>query len=489
MPDEKRKPPRHLADSQQLLAASIAREVQKLLPQHGAPDEAAIQRSVGDALLKEARSNELTIAYLRSAAVLCYTLLNAFSYFQPKFAGVREFPATLTLLTFVWLCGSIAVVVPLRKGWFARWMRFVMPVADTLLISLTFYLLDQQYEAAGLPLPAGVTASAVAACLFVAFSGSMRLSKTGGQISTGLALLTWLFVAVIAGIGGPGAAFIGAMLVAIGLLGLRITSIAREVAKVGASRERLAAMYETAEQTIAAREQVLNLVAHDLRNPLSTISGAAGLLLEMNSDTQVIRMMEKTLRSVDAMNRIIGDLLDVARSEAGTLSMDFADVSTTDLLADVDESMKPFVEREKRIFNIVAEDVPRTVRADRGRIAQVFSNLVGNATKFTPVGGSVTVHYSATDSRVRFSVIDTGRGMTDEQKRQAFGDFWQANQGDKRGIGLGLTIAKSIVEAHNGTIDIDPSLGVGQGTAFRFTLPLAGTQPGLDDKPGGPPDS
>src|SRR5688500_12316441 len=113
MTEQKPPHPRNLAESQQILAASIAREVQKLLPKHGTTDEAGIQRSVEATLLQEARSNELTIAYLRSAAVVWYTLLNAFSYFQPKFAGVREFPATLTVLTFLWSCGAIAIVFPL----------------------------------------------------------------------------------------------------------------------------------------------------------------------------------------------------------------------------------------------------------------------------------------------------------------------------------------------------------------------------------------
>src|SRR5687767_52462 len=150
MPEEKPpRIPRNLMDSQQILAASIARDIRANLPPEGAAVD-GLDRSVQNALQKEARRNELTIAYLRSAAVLCYTILNAFSYFQPKFAGVREFPATLTLLTFFWLCASLAIVALLRKEWFPRWLRFAMPIADVVLITLTFYLLDKQYQAAGL---------------------------------------------------------------------------------------------------------------------------------------------------------------------------------------------------------------------------------------------------------------------------------------------------------------------------------------------------
>jgi signal transduction histidine kinase len=479
MPEEKPLQ-RNLANSQQMLAASIARAVQSRLPQADSEDD--IIRSVEGALLTEACHNELTIAYLRSAAVLCYTLLNALSYFQPKFAGVREFPATLTLLTFLWLCGSILFVLPLRRGWFAPWLRRAVPIADVGLIALTFFVLAQQYQAAGFPLPPGVIASAAAACLFVAFSGSLRLSRSAGRLSTGLALVTWAFVAVLGEVGGPGAAFIGVMLLSIGLLGVRITSIVRDVIVSEVRGGRLSRMYDTAQEAIDVREQVLNLVAHDLRNPLHTISMAADSLMDARADQALLisRLPTMIRRSVESMNRIIGDLLDVARSEAGTLSMDFADVSTSVLLADVAESMTPLVEKKPLRFVIADEASPRVLRADRGRIAQVFSNLVGNAVKFTPANGFVAVRAAGMGDMVRFTVTDNGKGMTEDQQQQVWGDFWQANKGDKRGIGLGLTIAKSIVEAHGGRVGVHSKLG--EGTEFWFTVPAATVQSESADK-------
>jgi signal transduction histidine kinase len=106
--------------------------------------------------------------------------------------------------------------------------------------------------------------------------------------------------------------------------------------------------------------------------------------------------------------------------------------------------------------------------ADAGRVLQVLSNLVGNALKFTPKGGRITIRADAAPGGVRFSVMDTGQGIPPEQLTKIFGRFWQANPADRRGIGLGLTIAKGIVEAHGGRIWCESK--VGEGTTFYFTL-------------------
>jgi signal transduction histidine kinase len=108
------------------------------------------------------------------------------------------------------------------------------------------------------------------------------------------------------------------------------------------------------------------------------------------------------------------------------------------------------------------------VMADRDRILQLFSNLAGNAVKFTPRGGCVTLGAVAAGDRVLFSVTDSGVGMTEEQVEHAFDRFWQAGQGDRRGVGLGLSIARGIVNAHAGTLTVESSPGA--GSVFRFTL-------------------
>ena len=117
----------------------------------------------------------------------------------------------------------------------------------------------------------------------------------------------------------------------------------------------------------------------------------------------------------------------------------------------------------------VADDLP-VVRADPARMLQVISNLVGNAVKFTPAGGTITLSAVRSNGRVLCSVTDTGPGIPAAQIPRLFGKFWQAKRGDGRGVGLGLAIARGIVEAHGGTIDVKSE--VGQGSTFAFSLPV-----------------
>ncbi|MFL5489752.1 MAG: sensor histidine kinase, partial [Gemmatimonadaceae bacterium] len=123
-----------------------------------------------------------------------------------------------------------------------------------------------------------------------------------------------------------------------------------------------------------------------------------------------------------------------------------------------------------RLDTALDDDLPCVV-ADAARIQQVLSNLVGNAVKFTPRNGRITVSAERIDGEVRFAVIDTGPGIPAEQVPHIFGRFWQARTSDRRGIGLGLAIAKGIVEAHNGRIWVESHVGL--GSTFYFTLPTA----------------
>jgi signal transduction histidine kinase len=168
------------------------------------------------------------------------------------------------------------------------------------------------------------------------------------------------------------------------------------------------------------------------------------------------------------MNRLIQDLLDVAKIEAGRLGVDPRPVEVPPLVAEAFDMLRPIAsEKSIRLDVAVADDLP-TIAADAGRVLQVLSNLVGNAIKFTPAEGRVTIRAERVAGTVGFCVADTGPGIPPEQLPHIFGRFWQADRSDRRGIGLGLAIAKGIVEAHGGRISVESR--VGEGTSFYFTL-------------------
>ena len=171
------------------------------------------------------------------------------------------------------------------------------------------------------------------------------------------------------------------------------------------------------------------------------------------------------------MNRMIQDLLDVRRMESGRLGIDAKPESPASLVNDTIEMLLPLA---KGSFITLEADVAENllpVVADAARIQQVLSNLVGNAVKFTPRDGRVTVCAEQIDGGVRFGVIDTGPGIPPDQVPHIFGRFWQAMPSDRRGIGLGLAIAKGIVEEHGGMIWVESQVGF--GSTFYFTLPSA----------------
>jgi signal transduction histidine kinase len=175
-------------------------------------------------------------------------------------------------------------------------------------------------------------------------------------------------------------------------------------------------------------------------------------------------------RSGERMNRLIQDLLSVTTIEAGRLSIAPQKMLVPELLRESLESLGP-IAKEKSITLTVngADDLP-PVRADHARVLQVIGNLVGNAIKFTPAGGSITVSAIRADGKVQCSVADTGPGIPAGQIPRLFGKFWQAKRGDGRGVGLGLAIARGIVEAHGGTIEVKSE--VGKGSVFTFMLPV-----------------
>lgn len=250
-------------------------------------------------------------------------------------------------------------------------------------------------------------------------------------------------------------------------------SLAADLARRAAVVVEHARLFHEAQQATRARDDVLAVVAHDLRNPLNTVSMAVALMLESTPPERVQerRQVEIVRRAADRMNRMIQDLLDVKRMESGRLTIDTRPEPTSGLINDTIDMLRPLAAGSTiRLETSLEEDLP-PVLADAARIQQVLSNLVGNAVKFTPRNGRITVCAERIDGEVRFGVIDTGTGIPPEQVPHIFGRFWQAKTSDRRGIGLGLAIAKGIVEAHNGRIWVESHVGL--GSTFYFTLPSA----------------
>jgi signal transduction histidine kinase len=171
------------------------------------------------------------------------------------------------------------------------------------------------------------------------------------------------------------------------------------------------------------------------------------------------------------MEHLIRDLLDVVRMESGHLQVEVRGWAPMALVGAAADAAAPQAELQRVKLRTALEPSLPLVAADRDRVLQVFSNLIGNALKFTPAEGTIELKGWAAAGRVWFAVSDTGTGIPAEQLQHIFERFWQLNRRDRRGLGLGLGICKWIVESHGGEIQVDSVPG--HGTTFRFWLPIA----------------
>ncbi|MEJ7759337.1 MAG: ATP-binding protein [Gemmatimonadaceae bacterium] len=236
-----------------------------------------------------------------------------------------------------------------------------------------------------------------------------------------------------------------------------------------------ARLFKAAQEATRARDDLVAIVSHDLRNPLHTIHMAASFLLEVApaTDRRVMarRQLEVIQRAATRANRLIKDLLDVARIQAGGLAVDPVSVDVNSLVLEAMESASPLAGASQINVLTDVEAGAGSARADRERVLQVFANLIGNAIKFTPKGGEIRIQAKAAGAEVNFTVVDTGPGIPQENLAHVFDRYWQAKSTAKLGTGLGLSIAKGIVEAHGGRIWVESPPQ--SGAAFSFTLPAA----------------
>ncbi len=233
---------------------------------------------------------------------------------------------------------------------------------------------------------------------------------------------------------------------------------------------RLAQALQVQEAAVHLRDDVLAIVAHDLRNPLDRIAASVALLLDdtlaAESRPRLLAVVERT---VAAMNRLVRDLLDAASIDSGRLALDRRAVDLTQVLESACEAFHAQATAAKlRLEWHVSGTF--IVYADQGRVMQLLSNLLSNAIRLTPAGGRLDVRAELAGELVQVSVSDTGRGISPDDVPFLFERFWQGMREGRGSAGLGLAIARGIVEGHGGSIWVESE--VGRGTTFFFTLPI-----------------
>lgn len=237
-----------------------------------------------------------------------------------------------------------------------------------------------------------------------------------------------------------------------------------------------ARLYQAARDAVAARDEVLAVVSHDLGNPLSAIRVAARVMDRLLDNEQVDPARDQLAAIREAagqMERLIRDLLEVRRIESGRLRLVCRPEEVIDLVDRAARSQMGLArERSVTLERSVHDELPEIIRVDADRIHQIFANFIGNALKFTPAGGTVTVGAEPSEAGVRFWVRDTGPGLSPDELDHVFDRFWQAQQQGSHGVGLGLSIARGLTEAHGGTVRVES--GEGGGSTFFFEIPADG---------------
>jgi signal transduction histidine kinase len=321
---------------------------------------------------------------------------------------------------------------------------------------------------------------------------SEPLRARGPRLSTlrvgmlSIALVTAPIVLLIQAAQGSG---IDAVPIAIGagLLGglvlLRLTSMihtldALRVTEGAARAEAETAQWLLTEQNERLREadrlkdEFVALISHDLRTPLTSITGYVELALEEDLTDDVRGFLQVVARNSDRLLRLVNDLLFVARLQAGDVMLEEEDLDLAELVRDGVRAMEPRAAGKEITLTCEVEAVP-LVHVDRGRFLQVLDNLVSNALKFTPEGGEVHVRLGERDGNIRLEVSDSGMGISAADQRRLFERFFRAGNAVEQqvpGTGLGLYICRAIAEAHEGTISVRSELG--EGSTFRLELPL-----------------
>jgi PAS domain S-box-containing protein len=255
-------------------------------------------------------------------------------------------------------------------------------------------------------------------------------------------------------------------------------ALAEELARRAAMAVENARLYDAARGATRARDDMLGVVSHDLRNPIHSVFMSSSFLLELlpEEGMKVERTQAAVIkRAAERANRLIQDLLDITHIESGRLSLDRGPHDAASIAAEALDQAG--IGAADRGIRVVRGEMARgaTLWVDRDRIVQALGNLVSNALKFTPPGGEVAVSAAEDGDTVRISVADTGPGIAPDQLPRLFDRYWQGNTADRRGVGLGLSIVQGIAAAHGGDVQVRTELGA--GTTFTLVLPAADSPP------------
>jgi PAS domain S-box-containing protein len=251
-----------------------------------------------------------------------------------------------------------------------------------------------------------------------------------------------------------------------------------------------AVFLRNSENAIRSREEVCAVVSHDLRNPLTAIKSGSQLINEMLEDN---KMDQHAIREINAlvygaserMLHLVDDLLDLSKMEAGHLQLEVSKCCSRNLVRTITQLFEPqAAQKDVRFVQRLAPELPY-IWCDSNRVFQVVSNLIGNALKHTPRGGTIILDVRPRGADwLEFSVADTGSGIDPEYLPHLFDRYWQPRESAKKGAGLGLFIAKQIVQAHGGEIWVQSDAG--KGSRFSFSIPTVSNSVALDSQPSSP---